>query len=699
MNKLSCLILAIGALFLSAGIAYSQTTEVQDTLSSSIVTGEKTRAREAGTRIVKAVDFRRMVSATGDADIIKYVQTLPGVSTGGEGSSAYYVRGGNIGSNLITLDGVPIYGNSHLLGFTSVYPNEIISDALFQVGGFTSEEGNLTSSHIKLTTADGNFRHASGQAYVSNFLLGGSASLPIVKNKLSLNASLRVSPIGLEFQALKPLTSALDSIGKPKAIVYDAFAKLKWQINRKHSLYLMGFNSADIYSYDYGITSEEHMQWSNLIAKLGYDYNPDNRWSINAGAAFNRFANAQGMVKILGETDNNLAIRSFIREFYASAQANYDASVFHFQSGVKFRRAAFNPATSLRISGGSVFMQQDSPATDHITNTSTVTGHAQVELKKEDLFTFRAAGRMNYNKTDRTEVGAVSTRSYPEASLLARVNVIGNFGIEATADWTKQLYHTLEGIPLGWSLDLIVPSDEEFGPESATQYYAGAFLNSEKHKVSVGYYTKEMEDLVYFIDATAMFSSAAAGWRDKIDIGTGTSKGYEFLYEKLGKVFTARLAYTYSKTDRTFLKVNEGVTFPAKFDRRHILNVSAEYVIGNNGDREWAVNGFFTYQSGHYETVLSGYYTSGLLTGDEEVTLKFYNKVNNFCMPAYIRADLGCTLRYNLRGRHPQTLNFGIYNLLNRHNPFKLTYDTADRTWKKISIFPIMPSFKWSIEL
>ena len=700
MRKSPLLILSVAAgPFLTGTAAYAQTAEVCDTLVSSIVTGEKTRAREAGTRIIQAADFRRMVSATGDADIIKYIQTLPGVSTGGEGSSAYYVRGGNIGSNLITLDGVPIYGSSHLLGFTAVYPADIVSDAQFQVGGFTSEEGNLTSSHIKLTTADGDFSHASAQAFASNFLFGGSASLPIVKKKLSLTTSLRFSPVGLEFQALKPLTSALDSIGKPKAIVYDAFAKLKWRIDRKHSLYLTGFNSADIYSYDYGSTSEEHFQWSNIIAKLGYDYNTDSRWHINAGISYNRFANAQGMVKKLGQTDNNLAIRSFIREFDASAGANYDTDIFHFQSGVRFRYAQFNPATSMRISGGSIFMQKDSPATDHITNSSTATGHAQVELKKEDRYTVRAAGRLNFNRTDRTEADAVSARFYPEAGLLARVNVSKSFGFEATADYTRQLYHTLEGIPLGWSLDLIVPSDEQFGPERATQYYAGVFANAGNHRFSIGCYTKKMSGLVYFIDATSLFSSAAAGWRDKIDVGTGTSEGCEFLYEKTGKVFSARLAYTYSDTDRTFPETNGGKTFPAKFDRRHILNVSADYILSGNGKREWSVNALFTYQSGHYETVPSGYYPSGLFRGDDEVGLRYYSGINNFHMPAYVRADMGCTLRYNLTGRHPRTLNLGIYNLLNRHNPFKLTYDANDRSWKKISIFPIMPSIKWTIAL
>lgn len=135
--------------------------EVKDTLRGSVVVGERSGTREAGTRIVKVRDFKNMVAATGEADVIKYIQTLPGVSTGGEGSSAFYVRGGNLGSNLLTLDGVPLYGSSHLLGFTSVYSPDIISDAVFQVGGFTSEEGNLTASHIKLTSCEGDFHRAT----------------------------------------------------------------------------------------------------------------------------------------------------------------------------------------------------------------------------------------------------------------------------------------------------------------------------------------------------------------------------------------------------------------------------------------------------------------------------------------------------------------------------------------------------------
>ena len=59
-------------------ISYGQMRELKDTLRGSVVVGERSGTREAGTRIVKVRDFKNMVAATGEADVIKYIQTLPG---------------------------------------------------------------------------------------------------------------------------------------------------------------------------------------------------------------------------------------------------------------------------------------------------------------------------------------------------------------------------------------------------------------------------------------------------------------------------------------------------------------------------------------------------------------------------------------------------------------------------------------------
>jgi len=80
-----------------------------------------------------------------------------------------------------------------------------------------------------------------------------------------------------------------------------------------------------------------------------------------------------------------------------------------------------------------------------------VTVHGQVEKGKESLYLIRAAGRLNMFRSWRLQDHS-SDKTYltPEASLLGRVNLSKWMGVEATADWTAQHYHTLEGIPIGW---------------------------------------------------------------------------------------------------------------------------------------------------------------------------------------------------------------------------------------------------------
>jgi len=45
------------------------------------------------------------------------MQLLPGISPVSEGSSGFYVRGGDASQNLLLLDEAPVYNASHLMGF------------------------------------------------------------------------------------------------------------------------------------------------------------------------------------------------------------------------------------------------------------------------------------------------------------------------------------------------------------------------------------------------------------------------------------------------------------------------------------------------------------------------------------------------------------------------------------------------------
>lgn len=669
-----------------------------DTLKAASISADKARVARTGERIVRPAEFLGITSAVGAGDVIKYIQTLPGISTGAEGSSAIYVRGGNLGSNVITLDGVPIYGSSHLLGFTSAYSQDIVSETLFQVGGFTSEEGNLTASHISVKSRDGDFRKTSASVSVSNFLLGASVSTPIIKDRLSFIGSFRISPIGAELSAVKGMTEALDSVSGIKAAAYDAYGKLKWRINSKQNLSLSVFNSLDSYGYRYGIGSDERMRWGSTISTFGHEFSPNGNLYVRSSLSYNSFSNYQAIRKTLGEKDNSLGMRSSIDEL--TIQSTTSGSTERgtaLQGGIKAKMASFNPGSSSAFEKNLMKPVASSSESD-IVRTLLVTAHGQLEKGKEKRYLVRASGRVNMFRSWRVlDHSSDKTFFTPEASLLGRVNITDCLGAEATVDWTTQHYHTLEGIPLGWSLDMTVPSDAILSPEKALQGYAGIFLSKGPHRLTVGGYYKTMYNLIFFADATQIFSSAAAGWRHGIKTGDGISRGVELLYEYEAERLRGRLAYTLSKTDRTFEEVNNGISFPAKFDRRHILNVTAEYIIAKKDRSEIGLNTFFTYQSGHWATVPEGQYSGSLIHGGDDVTIDYFSTIHNRQMPAFIRWDIGASLRYGIGTKHPGTLNVGIYNVLNRHNAYSVTYDTNERVWKQMSLFPIMPSLSWTM--
>lgn len=689
----SLFVLSIFLYCMSYSAHAQEVGEMRDTLKSSRIVSDRAGHRDAGTRIVALPELWTIVAATGEADAIKYIQTLPGVSTGAEGSSAIYVRGGNIGSNLTTLDGVALYGGSHLLGFTSACPTDIVSSANLRIGGFHGEESNITASHIGLLTKDGNFTKKEYNFTVSTFMLGGTVSLPLVKDKVSLLGSVRVSPLGPAFRAIQAsVGGALDSLSRPRAVVYDAFAKAKWLMDTSNTLSFSVFNSVDAYSYVYGGDSEESMGWNNFIINVRHE-GSFREWAIDDGAAYNRFTGRQGIIRNMNGTVNNLAIVSSVDELTTDAVLSRTLGGGDLRIGALERLAVFNPGTSSTFSGSGPLKPLDSPRSDHISHSLITTLHGQWTLSK-DGYELLASARLNAYGANEALNRHWTWFFNPGAGLLAKTDLTKWLAVEATADWTTQYYHTLEGIPVGWSVDLLVPTAPSRPPEHARQFYAGLFTSFGQHHITVGAYDKMMYNLVYFLDAGLLFSPAIAGWSSIIKVGSGKSRGVEFLYEKDGERLDWRVAYTLSKTDRTFAEVNNGNTFPAKFDRRHILNVTASCILVDNSRRCFSLTGLYTYQSGHWETVASGETLSMSLSG-EEFPMETFTSINNYEMPPYIRLDLGCN--FTFKGRHLQTLNLGVYNVLNRHNPFSVIYDDRSREWRQVSLIPIMPNFNYRI--
>ena len=71
----------------------------------------------------------------GEKDVLKTIQLLPGVKSGGEGNTGFFVRGGASDQNLILLDEATVYNSSHLLGFFSTFNADAIKNVDLYKGG------------------------------------------------------------------------------------------------------------------------------------------------------------------------------------------------------------------------------------------------------------------------------------------------------------------------------------------------------------------------------------------------------------------------------------------------------------------------------------------------------------------------------------------------------------------------------------
>lgn len=653
-------------LFLS-GLTLAQETTWTDTLRAAVKTDTRSVMRTINKMESGADVLRGVVSPMGEGDPIRWSQGLPGVSTGADGSSAMYVHGSNMGNNLFSLDGVPVYGYSHILGLTTTVPSGVIENASLSKGGFEGRYGNFTAAHLNITTRDPATDRVHAEGTLNNFLAGANVEAPLGRDKTFI-ASARISPIGLEYKAFSSLLPArLAAFQDFRAGVGDIYGKFNWAIDSRSSLSASTLLSLDQYGFTTGEGSRDALGWNNEIAILQYHRILD-RTDMDAQAYVNRYGSMQRQEKNYYGADNILSLNSRMLEAALSADFSpQQYSVWKLDYGFKTRYSRFTMGPAGAHNGKGVML---------------LSSYAQATRDIPEKLHMQAVMRGNYfwNIAD----GRMNLR--PDASLSFKWNFTRTLALEGSADYVHQFYHTLEGLPLGWSSDVIVPSGRTAPPEYALQGNLGFSLVLGRHTASLGGYYKRMGNLVYYKYAQSLFTDAFAGWERSVDIGFGNSFGGEFLYEYLGRDLYFRTAYTLSKTDRVgFATICDGGKFHARFDRRHILNMQGRW------------KGFslaMTLQSGHWEN--GAPLTYHIYLPDLESEAEYYEGVNNFHMPTVFRLDVGYERTFHTK-RAKHTVNLGVCNVTNHFNPFMLYYDAQSEGWKMLALLPVMPNFSWRV--
>ncbi len=713
-------------MYLDKDISMNLALGVGAELDEIVVTAEKYERVEQKTQMsqvsVPIKQIKKLPALLGEVDILKSLQLLPGVQSGGEGTSGLYVRGGSPDQNLILLDGVPVYNVSHLFGFFSVFNADAIKNVTLTKGGFPARFGGRLSSVLEINMKEGNMKEIKGSGSIG--LISSRLTLegPIVKDKTSFIISGRRTYLDLLARPFIKQASAveedIDFTGG--YYFYDVNAKINHKFSEKDRLYASVYTGDDRFyvkvnenysygneEYDFGI--ESSLDWGNLTSALRYNHLWSNKLFSNVTATYSRYNLNTGITASETDKYNGEVV------YDASYGAKYLSGIEDLNGKIDFDYLP-NPSNHIRFGAGVThhtfkpgalnfkISATDSSPLDTIVGTGNTTSMDYVAYVEDEI----TIGE-NFKANIGVHGSAFDVEDQLYFSIQPRVGLRyllpGDVAIKASYATMTQYLHLLTNEGIGLPTDLWLPSTARIKPESSWQAALGiAKTFNDKFEFSVEGYYKKMDNLISYKEGASFIDFG--DWQDKVEQGSGDSYGAEvFVQKKKGKT-TGWVGYTLSWTNRQFENINSGKVYPFKYDRRH--DISA--VVIHEFNERISASATWVYGTGNAITLpvsrAEVYLPNDYYNGPTEI--EYPSEKNAYRMNAYHRMDVGVDF-IKQKKRYKRKFTIGAYNMYNRKNPFFIfasnerTYDsngnfTTVRKFKQLSIFTIIPSFSWGFE-
>jgi len=120
-----------------------------------IVTGKKNDRTLISTIDISPELLSKLPSLSGEADLFKLLELLPGVKSESELSSGLYIRGGSPDQNLTLVDGMTEYNPAHIGNIASTFNSDAVQDIRLIKGAFPAEYGGRLSSILDIKLRSG----------------------------------------------------------------------------------------------------------------------------------------------------------------------------------------------------------------------------------------------------------------------------------------------------------------------------------------------------------------------------------------------------------------------------------------------------------------------------------------------------------------------------------------------------------------
>ncbi len=658
---------------------------------------------EPGLSRISQIDVQNLATLGGEKDIVKSLQTLPGVYQSYEGSANIVVRGGSPDQNLYLLDNVKVYNTNHAMGLLSSYNPSLVKSIEFYRGGFPASYGGFISSVLDVKTKD--YIAPRLDANIELGIISGSANF---SSPLPFNGSIILS-------ARRTFIDLLSRFGSRYNIVPYAFSDYggKLMFKRENQLLeLEYFLSSDRLkdklkgSGPTAVTSLSRLNWGTSMFNLAHSIKVGRRTDNQVQIFYTGY-------KLSSEEEYSGSTKT--SNF--SGSVNSDISSVGITDRVKIKLSdsislvfggnysytSFDPAYLKGADVDSAFLYRYIPKT----GIHEAGVFIDSEIKAPWKITLRPGIRYDYYKTpDKTYYNL-------QFRLSAQYEIKKNQYIKGSFSQSVQPTLLLTNTGLGVPFDIWLPLRGNIQPQKADQYTLGYYASFTKITLTVEGFLKTMQNVISYKDGHGSYDIIKSYlqkdqiWEQSIEQGNAMSKGVEFFLEKTSGKFTGWLSYTLSTSVNKFPELNNGVKFWSPFDRRHAINVNGLFPLG----RKWKLNVNWQFLSGQPITLPKSLYlveNAGLIDNhnfqwDEPTLVYMYGSRNNDRMKAIHHLDIGLRRPLNFKFFRG-VIELGAYNVYNRKNPYyyygkiiSLSDGSKSGAIKSVSLFPIIPylNIKW----
>ena len=679
--------------------AKASISDDQELAEIVVVAGRQSAVKSTtmGSEKFKPQLLKNIPSAFGESDIMKVVLTLPGVTTVGEASSGYNVRGGATDQNLILFNGGTVYNPSHLFGLFTSFNSDAVEDVELFKSSIPVEYGGRISSVLKVTSKEANMQKVTGSASIGALTSKLNLELPIVKDHVSLLLNGRTTYSDWMLKQL-PEDSGYKN---GSANFYDFGGVLTWKLNSMHRLKLYGYWSKDKFSF----SSEDSYGYQNRNFSAEWRSILNDRITATFSAGldhydyYNEEVGTPSMAARLSFGIDQIWGKLHIRHRLSEKDAlTYGLSVQHYN----VQAGKYEPIG-----------EESCILSDQLQREKALESAAYVEYERSlteklsvsaglrySMFNALGPRDVNYYPDNdlptegnlletRYETGIIKTYQAPEFRLSARYAIQENLSLKAGFNTMHQYIHKVSNTSIMSPTDIWKLSDLNIKPQNGWQAAVGIYHETagKKYEFSAEVYYKHIGDYLNYRNSAVLLMNHHL--ETDVISTDGKAYGVELQVKKpLGRL-NGWISYTYSRSmlrqddDRVTMPLNNGEWYSSEYDRPHEVKA----VLNLKFTERYSFSSNFNYATGRPTTLPAGKYYDA----HNQKYMPYYTDRNTYRIPDYMRLDLA----FNIEPTHKLTsflhtsFSIGVYNALARKNAYNVYYVTEGDEIKgyKLSVF------------